>query len=193
MGCNLNRHSPFFWWCQLDKEEFWIFHSRHVNRMVTILGQHNCFQCGWLLSTTNNVNKKGVITRLIRVITGIIIQLSYTVRIPIFWLIGLYHVKLGCDETTSLTSLSWCRFNTSYNISKQLKASQKQSGVRCVHFGNFGALKKWLTTLSLVRDIFQPLSWNYPASVDFKRVHESSWFDRQVMLTVVHSELVCSR
>ena len=108
MGCNLNRHSPFFWWCQLDKEEFWIFHSRHVNRMVTILGQHNCFQCGWLLSTTNNVNKKGVITRLIRVITGIIIQLSYTVRIPIFWLIGLYHVKLGCDETTSLTSLSWC-------------------------------------------------------------------------------------
>ena len=36
-----------------------------------------------------------------------IIQLSYTVRIPIFWLVDFYHVALGCDETTSLTSLSW--------------------------------------------------------------------------------------
>ena len=42
----------------------------------------------------------------------IIIQLSYTVRIPIFWLVDLYHVILGCDKTTSLTSLSWCKFNT---------------------------------------------------------------------------------
>ena len=30
-------------------------------------------------------------------IGAIIIQLSYTVRIPIFRLIDLYHVKLGCD------------------------------------------------------------------------------------------------
>ena len=37
-----------------------------------------------------------------------IIQISYTVRIPIFWLVDLYHVTLGCDETTSLESLSWC-------------------------------------------------------------------------------------
>ena len=37
-----------------------------------------------------------------------IIQLSYTVRIPIFWLVDLYHVTLGYDATTSLTSLSWC-------------------------------------------------------------------------------------
>ena len=36
------------------------------------------------------------------------IQLSFTVRIPIFWLADLYHVILGCDETTTLTSLSWC-------------------------------------------------------------------------------------
>ena len=36
----------------------------------------------------------------------IIIQLSYTVRIPIFWLADLYHVILCCDETTTLTSLS---------------------------------------------------------------------------------------
>ena len=38
----------------------------------------------------------------------IIIQLSYTVRIPIFWLVDVYHVTLGYDTTTSLTSLSWC-------------------------------------------------------------------------------------
>ena len=37
-----------------------------------------------------------------------IIQLSYTVRIPIFWLVDLYHVTLGYDATTSLSSLSWC-------------------------------------------------------------------------------------
>ena len=39
---------------------------------------------------------------------SILIQFSYTVRIPIFWLADLYHVILGCDETTILTSLSWC-------------------------------------------------------------------------------------
>ena len=38
----------------------------------------------------------------------LIIQLSYTVRIPIFWLVDLYHMTLGYDATTSLTSLSWC-------------------------------------------------------------------------------------
>ena len=38
----------------------------------------------------------------------IIIHISYTVRIPIFRLVDLYHVALGYDETTSLTSLSWC-------------------------------------------------------------------------------------
>ena len=32
-----------------------------------------------------------------------IIQISYTVRIPIFRLVDLYHVALGYDETTS-----WC-------------------------------------------------------------------------------------
>ena len=36
----------------------------------------------------------------------IIIQISYTVRIPIFQLVDLYHVTLSYDETTSLTSLS---------------------------------------------------------------------------------------
>ena len=43
---------------------------------------------------------------------AIIIQISYTVRIPILWLVDLYQVTLGYDETTSLTSLSWCKFNT---------------------------------------------------------------------------------
>ena len=38
----------------------------------------------------------------------LIIQISYTVRISIFRLVDLYHVALGYDETTSLTSLSWC-------------------------------------------------------------------------------------
>ena len=42
------------------------------------------------------------------IVYNIIIQLSYTVRIPIFWLADLYHVILGCDETATSTSLSWC-------------------------------------------------------------------------------------
>ena len=37
----------------------------------------------------------------------VIIQLLYTVRYPIFWLPDLYHVIVSCDETTTLTSLSW--------------------------------------------------------------------------------------
>ena len=37
-----------------------------------------------------------------------IIQIPCTVRIPVFRLVDLYHVALGYDETTSLTSLSWC-------------------------------------------------------------------------------------
>ena len=41
-------------------------------------------------------------------LTCIIIQLSYTVQIPVFWSADLYHVIQGCDETTSLMSLSWC-------------------------------------------------------------------------------------
>ena len=41
-------------------------------------------------------------------IKDFIIQISYTVRIPIFRLVDLNHVALGYDETTSLTSLSWC-------------------------------------------------------------------------------------
>ena len=41
-----------------------------------------------------------------------IIQISHFVRILIFWLVDLHRVTLGCDETTSLTSLSWCKFNT---------------------------------------------------------------------------------
>ena len=45
---------------------------------------------------------------VLSVLNYIIIQISYTVRIPILRLVDLYHVALGYDETTSLTSLSWC-------------------------------------------------------------------------------------
>ena len=38
----------------------------------------------------------------------IIIQISYTVEILIFWSADLYYVILGCDKKTALTSLSWC-------------------------------------------------------------------------------------
>ena len=31
-------------------------------------------------------------------VTAIIIQISHTVRVPIFWLVGLYNVTLGCDN-----------------------------------------------------------------------------------------------
>ena len=49
-----------------------------------------------------------LVSRMLTLKHLIIIQLSYTVRIPIFWLVDLYHVTLGYDATTSLTSLSWC-------------------------------------------------------------------------------------
>ena len=52
----------------------------------------------------------------VHVFSQIIIQLSYTLRIPIFWLDDLYHVILGCYETTPLTSLSWCKFNTPLSL-----------------------------------------------------------------------------
>ena len=47
-------------------------------------------------------------TNIPRGLSAFIIQHSYTVRIPIFWLADFYHVILNCDETASLTSLSWC-------------------------------------------------------------------------------------
>ena len=41
-------------------------------------------------------------------LSAFIIQLLYTVRFPILWLVDLCHVTLSCDEITTLTSLSWC-------------------------------------------------------------------------------------
>ena len=38
----------------------------------------------------------------------LIIQLSYTLRVLILWLADLYHVILGCNETTTLSSLLRC-------------------------------------------------------------------------------------
>ena len=63
----------------------------------------------WELKGKLVVNKEEVFVVISSpVLLAIIIQLSYTVRIPIFWLVDLYHVTLGYDTTTSLTSLSWC-------------------------------------------------------------------------------------
>ena len=63
----------------------------------------NCTETHDLLfkrSQTNYIEKCSLI--------DFIIQISYSLRIPIFRLVDLYHVTLGYDETTSLTSLSWC-------------------------------------------------------------------------------------
>ena len=54
--------------------------------------------CGSAWFTTSNIP---------RGLSAFFIQLAYTVRIPIFWLVDFYHVTLSCDETTFLTSLSW--------------------------------------------------------------------------------------
>ena len=63
--------------------------------------------CDWLIN-----NKLGAALWLsslhFTTILYFIIELSYTVRILIFWLADLYYVILGCDETSTLTSLSWC-------------------------------------------------------------------------------------
>ena len=42
---------------------------------------------------------------VLSVLNYIIIQISYTVRIPIFRLVDLYHVALGYDETTSFSDV----------------------------------------------------------------------------------------
>ena len=55
-----------------------------------------------------NLNNKNVNALIARELSGFIIQISCTARIPIFRLVDLYHETLGYDETTSLTSLSWC-------------------------------------------------------------------------------------
>ena len=54
----------------------------------------------------------------------LIIQISYTVRISIFRLVDLYHVALGYDETTSLTSLSWCNIQYTAVITPWLRLTQ---------------------------------------------------------------------
>ena len=57
------------------------------------------------MSYLTSLNKK---LNWVQKIIGFVIQLSYTVRISVLWLADFYHVTLGCDETTSLMSLSWC-------------------------------------------------------------------------------------
>ena len=71
-----------------------------LKKLKTIERRKRLIRC-WQLLVTAGARPSGVD------ITCIIIQISYTVRIPIFRLVDLYHVALGYDETTSLTSLSW--------------------------------------------------------------------------------------
>ena len=72
------------------------------------------------------------------------IQLSYTVRVPIFWLAALYHVILGCDETTTLRSLSGrnnrgvnsthhCHY-TMASADSNFVVSMQCLFVQCIHF-----------------------------------------------------------
>ena len=73
------------------------------------------------------------------IIMEIIIQLSYSVGITIFWLADLYHVILSCDETTSLTSLSWCKsrvVNSTHTIviTPWLRLTQTLTSVFCSVF-----------------------------------------------------------
>ena len=56
-------------------------------------------------SIANSVNYVAYLTPIF--IIQLIIQLSDTVRIPIFWLADLHLMIQGCDGTTSLMSLSW--------------------------------------------------------------------------------------
>ena len=62
------------------------------------------------------------------VLNTIIIQLSYTVWIPVFWLADLYYVILGCDKTTTLTWLSWCKFNTPLSLCSSRKYPYSSHG-----------------------------------------------------------------
>ena len=80
-------------------------------------------RCGYFLELaisggSESSNWKLTCVLTCRLLINIIIQLSYTVRIPIFWLADLYHMILGCDETTTLMSLSWvnsCGVNSTHS------------------------------------------------------------------------------
>ena len=63
-----------------------------------------------------------------------IIQLSYTVRIPIFWLVDLYHVTMGCDETTFLTSLLWCNSHHCHYIMASADSIFDDFCLQCIQF-----------------------------------------------------------
>ena len=122
-----------FWlpelWCSFRQRSFSNFHQKLLRRSTFTLWYFSLFL--FLLCNTQERNEREgevrkllliispdqaiptpftIITSYSRLPSGVpwIIQLSYTVGIPIFWLVDLCHVMLGCDETTSLTSLSWC-------------------------------------------------------------------------------------
>ena len=75
-----------------------------------------------------------------RRLTAFIIQLSYTVWIPIIWLVDLYHVPLGYDGTNSLTSLSWCNsggLNSTHHCHYTMASADSKfddSCLQCIQF-----------------------------------------------------------
>jgi len=88
----------------------------------------------WLLSKQWAPKAKKILVAETFLVPQFIIQLSYTVRVPIFWLSDLYHVILGCDETTTLTSLSWCNSRGIYSTHHWLEVWRF---VRCRHWFSY--------------------------------------------------------
>ena len=62
-------------------------------------------KCSVIAVSLNSVNYVAYLTLIF--IIQLIIQLSDTVRIPIFWLAELHLVIQGCNGSASLTLLSW--------------------------------------------------------------------------------------
>ena len=83
--------------------------SHAINRLWFTLFRNSCDN-----SLMTSLLQTGLKYVIIKLSAGT--YTAYTVGIPIFWLADLYHVILGCDETTSLTSLSWCKFNTPQSL-----------------------------------------------------------------------------
>ena len=73
-------------------------------------------------------------------LSAFIIQISYTVRIQVFSLVDLFHVILGCDETTSLTSLLSCNsrgVNSIHNCHYTMASADSKFDEFCLHFIQF--------------------------------------------------------
>ena len=79
--------------------------SVNCKSLPTPLKKYIKDKCSAIAVSLNSVNYVAYLTPIF--IIQLIIQLSDTVRIPIFWLADLHLVIQGCDGSTSLTLLSW--------------------------------------------------------------------------------------